>query len=140
MGVLAQAKNGDKHFWNIEISCCQWEGSACTQSALFIFSFMYWVRGGEGRGRIFFPFLICSQHVPFQGPNGFPSGSQWVHQGCSQQHLPYVLPKVLPFSPIQVGQRGRHFIFPQNLLFWGASIVSTFFCNGPIKLAHCKQK
>jgi len=34
---------------------------------------------------------------------------------CSQWHLaliPYVLPKVLPFSPISVGQRGRHFIFP----------------------------
>jgi hypothetical protein len=27
MGVLAQAKNGDKQFWNIEISCSQWEGS-----------------------------------------------------------------------------------------------------------------
>jgi hypothetical protein len=23
MGVLAQAKNGDKQFWNIEISCSQ---------------------------------------------------------------------------------------------------------------------
>jgi len=28
MGVLAQAKNGDEHFWSIEISCSQWEGSA----------------------------------------------------------------------------------------------------------------
>ncbi len=37
MGVLAQAKNGDEQFWNIEISCSQWEGSACTQSALIFF-------------------------------------------------------------------------------------------------------
>jgi hypothetical protein len=39
MGVLAQAKNGDEQFWNIEISCSQWEGSACIQSALILFSF-----------------------------------------------------------------------------------------------------
>jgi hypothetical protein len=40
------------------------------------------------------------------------------------------------------GQMGRHFIFPKNLLFGGASIISTFFsfCNGPIKLAHCKKE
>jgi hypothetical protein len=38
MGVLAQAKNGDKTVLEIKISCSQWEGSACTQSALiFIF-------------------------------------------------------------------------------------------------------
>jgi hypothetical protein len=37
MGVLAQAKNGDEQFWNIEISCSQCEGSACTQSALIFF-------------------------------------------------------------------------------------------------------
>jgi hypothetical protein len=48
VGVLAQAKNGDEHFWNIEISCSQWEGSACTQSAL-IFFFKF---GGDKR--IFF--------------------------------------------------------------------------------------
>jgi hypothetical protein len=33
MGVLVQAKNGNGQ--EIEISCSQWEGSACTQSALF---------------------------------------------------------------------------------------------------------
>jgi len=36
-GLLAKAKNGDEQFWNIEISCSQWEGSACTQSALILF-------------------------------------------------------------------------------------------------------
>ncbi len=49
--------------------------------------------------RDFFSFFHCSQHVPFK----FPWGSQCVPQRCSQQHLtwiPYVLPKVLPFSPI----------------------------------------
>jgi hypothetical protein len=43
MGVLAEAKNGDKTVLEIEISCSQWEGSACTQSALIFFSFKFCV-------------------------------------------------------------------------------------------------
>jgi hypothetical protein len=38
MGVLTYAKNGDETVLEIEIPCSQWEGSACTQSAL-IFCF-----------------------------------------------------------------------------------------------------
>ncbi len=45
MGVLAQAKNGDAQFWNIEISCSQCEG----QHALKVPGF--------------FSFSLCSQHV-----------------------------------------------------------------------------
>jgi len=48
MGVLAQAENGEEQFWNIQFSCSQWEGSACTQSALIFFSFKLWVGGGGG--------------------------------------------------------------------------------------------
>jgi hypothetical protein len=65
MGVLAQAKNGDEQFWNIEISCSQWEGSACTQSAL-IFSFKF----GGARG--FLKFSFVPKHVPFKFPMGSP--------------------------------------------------------------------
>ncbi len=54
----------------------------------------------------FFPlFLTCSLQVP----NGFPSGSQCVPQGFSQQHLafiPYVLPKVLPLLTY-IGPKGE---------------------------------
>jgi hypothetical protein len=47
-GVLAQAKNGDEQFWNIEISCSQWEGSACIQSALIFFLISFgWVWGED---------------------------------------------------------------------------------------------
>jgi hypothetical protein len=76
MGVLAQAKNGDEQFWNIEISCSQWERSACTQSALifFLLSFGCW---GGGRGF----------HFSF-APNMFPSSS-WA---------PNVFPKGVPNS------------------------------------------
>jgi hypothetical protein len=65
MGVLAQAKNGDKQFWNIEISCSQWEGS---QHALkvpliyFLLSFGF----GDGGGFFF--------HFSFV-PNMFSSSS-----------------------------------------------------------------
>jgi hypothetical protein len=56
MGVLAQAKDGDKQVLEIEISCSQWVGSACTQSALIIFllSFFFWGRGGDC---FHFPFI-----------------------------------------------------------------------------------
>ncbi len=118
-------------FWNIEISCSQWEGSACTQSALIFFLLSFGGGGGKGPlGRedffIFPLFSTCSQWVPIR----FPIGSQCVvPQGCSQQHLhPYVLPKVLPFSPIQVGQKGRNSLLQnRRVLFWGSSIVSSFF-------------
>jgi len=87
MGVLAQAKNGDQQFLEIEISCNQWEGSACTQSALILFflSFGWW---WSGAGRGFFSFFLCSQDVPFL----FPSGSQYV------PYVPSVFPKGVPNS------------------------------------------
>jgi hypothetical protein len=90
MGVLDKAKNGDKQFWNIEISCSQWEGLACTQSALIfkILSFV-WVGGG------FFTFFLCSQHVPFkfpmashQAPMGFPICS--LGSQCVPQYVPQI--------------------------------------------------
>ncbi len=69
MGVLAQAKNGDQQFLEIEISCSQWEGSACTQSALIFFLLSF---GGRGRGeRIFFIFPLsptCSIQVSIRFP------------------------------------------------------------------------
>jgi hypothetical protein len=59
MGELTHANNGDEQFWNIEISCNQWEGSVCTQSALifFFFLFKFWVAGRD-KGRIFFIFHL----------------------------------------------------------------------------------
>jgi hypothetical protein len=59
-----------------------------------------------GNGGFFF--LVCSQFVPMT----FSRGSSSVRPRCSQYHL---------------GQRGRHTIFPWNFLFWGTSIVSTYF-------------
>jgi hypothetical protein len=43
----------------IEISCSQWEGSACTQSALIYFLLSFGLAGA---------FFLCSQHVNFKFP------------------------------------------------------------------------
>jgi hypothetical protein len=72
----------------IDISCSQWEGSACTQSAQ-IFKFLSFGLGGEG---FQFSIFLCSQHVVLIR---FPVCSLRVFPIA-----PYVLPKVLPFSPI----------------------------------------
>jgi hypothetical protein len=66
IGGISRAKHGDEQFWNIEISCSQWEGSACTQSALILFSFKFLVGGG-----FFFIFPLFPTCF-FQVPNGFP--------------------------------------------------------------------
>jgi hypothetical protein len=73
MGVLAQAKNGDEQFWNIEISCSQWEGSACTQSALIFFLLSF----GVGEDFLHFSFVPImfpsrSHQVPTLSPNFCP--------------------------------------------------------------------
>jgi hypothetical protein len=68
---LAQAKNGDQQFWNIEIAWRQWEGSSCTHDGPCFFSF--W---GGWWGSFFFKssflvlnvFLTCSPRVPFRFP------------------------------------------------------------------------
>ncbi len=110
------------------------------KSAFIFFLLSFGVGGGDF---FFFPLFPT---YSLQVPNGFSSCSQYVPQvpqGCSQQHLaviPYVLPKVLPFSPIQVGQRQNPTIFPQNLLHWEVYRYSTIFCDGPIKQSHYKKK
>jgi hypothetical protein len=72
MGVLAEAKNGDEQFWNIEISCSQWEGSACTHDGPCFLLF----EGVGGGGLKKFPlvpniFSPCSQRV-LKFSNAFP--------------------------------------------------------------------
>jgi hypothetical protein len=52
------------------------------------------------------------------------------------------LPKVLPFSPIEVGQGGEalHLSIESFILGSLCSFNILFFCDGPIKLAHIKKK
>jgi hypothetical protein len=62
----------------IEISCSQWEGSACTQRALLLFSLKLW-----GEDFFFFPL--------------FPMGSHRVPNMCPR--FPMCFPRVFPVSP-----------------------------------------
>ncbi len=87
-------------------------------------------------------------------PNMFPSSSQWVpirlpicslgsqciSLGCSQSHM--FCPKSSLSHTYIAGPKGSVALHSlQNLLLWGASIVSTFFnCHGPMKLAQCKKQ
>jgi hypothetical protein len=75
-GVLAQAKNCDKLFWQEEFHAANGKTQACTQGALLFFLFEVWGRGG-GRGKdYFFHFALIPNVFPLcslQVPNGFPS-------------------------------------------------------------------
>ncbi len=123
MCLLVQAKNGNKQSRNIEISCTQWEGSACTQSALIYFSFKFWVGGPPGGlffllsfvpNMFFFKFPMGSQYVP-QVTNVFPKGVPKQHKAL----IPYILPKVLPFSPIYLGQKGGNTPSFHRIFYFG---------------------
>ncbi len=74
---LAQDKNDDQQFWEREIPCSQWEGSACIHAGLF-FPF----GSGVGWAELFFVFFSCSECIP----QGF-SSSQSVLT-CIPQDVP----------------------------------------------------
>jgi len=119
MGLLAQAKNGDEQFWKGKFHAANGKAQ---HALIFILLSL-----GGGR-RIFFCFFPLFPTCSLQVPNGFPIAPHF-NPICFVQ-----IPPLLTYV-------GRwHSIFLQNLLFCGASIVSIFFCNGPMKLAHCKKK
>ncbi len=94
MGVLAQAKYGDQQFWRVKFHVTNGEGSACTQSAIYLFIIIFLSLLSFGWGaRGFFSFV----------PNMFPSSSQWVpirFSMCS----PRVFPIAPHFNPIFFAQ------------------------------------
>ncbi len=80
-GVLAQAKNLDKLFWEEKFHAANGKAQACTQGGLLFFPLSL---GGKDFFFIFPWFPTCSCYVPFKFPMGshqvlnmFPS-SQWV--------------------------------------------------------------
>ncbi len=64
-------------------------------------------------------FLVMFPMFPMCSPMVFPK-----HLTLSHIHF---MPKIFPFSPMQVSQRGDTPILEQKLLFWGASQVSDIF-------------
>jgi hypothetical protein len=77
----------------------------------------------------------------FQVLNGFPICSPRVFPMCSPRVFPiapHFNPTCFAQSPPLLtyvgGPKGEEALqLATNLLFWGASIVSTLFCNGPIQ-------
>ncbi len=124
----------------IEISCSQWEGSACTQKCLDFFSFKFRVGVGED----FFHFSFVS--------NMFPSSCQWVpirFPICSQgppcvpnstsleSHM--FCPKSSPSHLYRWAKGGGNPSFHRIFYFGGASIVSTFFLQWPNQIGSVKK-
>ncbi len=112
----------------IEISCSQWEGSACTQSALIFFLLSF----GWGWQRIFFHFsfvpnmfLSSSQWVPIRLPI-CSQGSQCVPNSTSlESHM--FCPKSSPSHLYRWAKGGSNLSFHRIFYFRRASIVSIFF-------------
>jgi len=101
--------------------------------------------GGGAWGEDFFSFSLCSLYVRFKFSmsshevlNMFPKFSI-----CSPRVFPRVslcFAQSPHFLTYIGGQKGEalHLSIESSIL--GASIVSTFFCDGPIKITHCKKK
>ncbi len=144
MGVTSLSQ---KWWWTIleiEISCSQWEGSACTQSALILFLLSF---GGGGGGGVF-SFFLCSQHVPCK----FWMGS---HQILNMfPGFPMCSPRVFPiaphFNPICFAQspplltyidgpKGETLHLSKESFNLGSlHSFNLFFCDGPIKSWTCE--
>jgi hypothetical protein len=112
---------------------------ACTRGTLnFFLLSLGGGGGGWGGGRIFF-------HFPFV-PNIFLSSSQKC--SLSSQCVPnstlllshMFCPKSSPSRLYRWAKGGGTQAFNRIFYFEGASIVSTFFCNGPIKISCCKKR
>ncbi len=90
-------------------TCSQWVGWSMHSRCLDFFSFKFWVGVRGGFFFIFPLFPICSLYVPFKSPMAshqvpnmffkFPMCSPRVFP-LAPPLIPYVLPKVFPFSSI----------------------------------------
>jgi hypothetical protein len=99
---------------------------------------------------LIFPlFTTCSFYVPSM----FLSSSQWVSYQFPNMFpkFPMCSPKVLPIAPCfnliccahnppLLTKGGGTPSFNRIFNFGGASTVSSFFCNGAIKITHFKKK
>jgi hypothetical protein len=87
-------------------------------------------------------FLSSFKWVPIRFPIHSPS-SQCVLQHVlhSTSLLSHMLWQMLLSFHLYRWANGEElYTSKENLLFWGASIISLFLSDGPIKLARCKKK
>ncbi len=124
-GVLAQAKNGDKLFWEEKFHAANEKTQACTEGAFFPFKF----GGGERFVFNFLWFPMCSHHVPFE----FAIGSHQVLNifpnmfSIAPRFYPICFGKCCsPFTYIG-GPKGRNSIL-QNITFYYGEPPLFQFC------------
>jgi len=92
---------------------------------------------GQGEGFFFFIFPwfpSCSHYVP-QVPNEFPNMFS-----IAPHFYSIMLWQMLSSFHLYTWAKGKEHCTSKLNLLWGASIVSFFLSDGPIKLAHCNQK
>jgi hypothetical protein len=99
-GVLAQAKNGEKLFWEEKFHTANGKAQACTQGVLPL----VWVEG-EGFFLMFPWFSMCSHYVPFK----FPMGSHQVPQHIlhSTSLLSHMLWQMLSSFHLYISAKGE---------------------------------
>ncbi len=150
--LAVHIRPGQKWWWTLlgrEISCSQSEGPSMHSRCLAFLPFKFWV-GVVGKEFFFILFF----HFPLV-PNVFTWSSQLVlirfpicspSFQCVPQHglhssslLSHMLWQMLS-SFHRWAKQEKHYTSKQNIPFWGASIVSIFFSDGPIKLACCPKK
>jgi hypothetical protein len=115
------------------ISWSQWEGSTCIQNALIFFYYIS-EKGGAGE---FFSFFLCSQLVLFKFPMCSTKGLS-----IAPRFNPIYFAQSPPLLTYLGGPKGEalHLSIKYCILGSLYSFNFYFFCNGPIKLVHSKNK
>jgi hypothetical protein len=90
--------------------------------------------------RIFFSFFLCSQWVPNMFSK-FPMCSLRVFPITPRFNPRCFAPKVLPLLTYIRWAKGAGIPSFHRIFYFGQPPkVQHFFCDGPVKLAHCKNK
>ncbi len=93
--------------------------------------FKFWWGGGGGVS-----FFFCSQNVPPQVPNVFPKG---VPNSTSFNRIHFA--QSSPLLTYIGGPKGEALdLSIESFILGSLHSFNFFFCDGPIKLAHCQKK
>ncbi len=107
-GVRAQAKNGDKLFWEEKFHAANGKTQACTQGALLFFPFNF------GRGQDFYSFFPVSQCVP-------------QHVLIEPHFYPRCFGRSCPSFTYIGGPKGKNSILQNKTFYFGEPYQFQFF-------------
>jgi hypothetical protein len=138
-GVLAQAKNGDRVFWEEKFHAANSKAQACTQGALLFF-LLCWGKGGEFF--FIFPcFPMCLHYVPLKFPTCSPISHCFpqhvLHTTSLLSHMPWKMVSSFHLYRWVEGEGTIYFKIEPSVL--GSLHSFIFLSNGSIKLACCQK-